>query len=66
VSGNIRVELPPAAKFELDASTDSGNVLVDHDDIAKPGAAVPHLHQHIDGSGKHIEAHTNAGTIVVR
>jgi DUF4097 and DUF4098 domain-containing protein YvlB len=32
VSGNIRVELPAAAKFELDASTDSGNVLVDRDD----------------------------------
>ena len=66
VSGNIRVELPPAAKFELDATTDSGNVLVDRDDIAKPDAAVPHVHQQVNGGGKRIDAHTNAGTIVIR
>jgi DUF4097 and DUF4098 domain-containing protein YvlB len=66
VSGNIRVELPAAAKFELDATTDSGNVHVDREDIAKPDAAVPHLHQQVNGGGKHIEAHTNAGTIVIR
>ena len=66
VSGNIRVELPAAAKFELDVTTDSGNVLVDREDIAKPDAAVPHLHQQVNGGGKHIEAHTNAGTIVIR
>jgi hypothetical protein len=66
VSGNIRVDLAPAAKFEIDATTDSGNVLVDREDIAKPEAAVPHLHQQVNGGGKHIEAHTNAGTIVIR
>jgi DUF4097 and DUF4098 domain-containing protein YvlB len=66
VSGNIRVELPAAAKFELDAATNSGNVLVDREDIAKPDAAVPHLHQQVNGGGKRIEAHTNAGTIVIR
>ena len=66
VSGNIRVELAPAAKFELDATTDSGNVLVDREDIAKPDAVVSHLHQQVNGGGKHIEAHTNAGTIVIR
>jgi hypothetical protein len=66
VSGNIRVELPAAAKFELDATTDSGNVLVDRQDTAKPDAAVPHLHQQVNGGGKHIEAHTNGGTIVIR
>jgi hypothetical protein len=66
VSGNIRVELPAAANFELDASTDLGSVVVDRDDIAKPVAAVLHLHQQINGGGKHIDAHTNAGTIVIR
>jgi hypothetical protein len=66
VSGNIRIELPPAAKFELDATTDSGNVLVDRDDIAKPDAAVPYLHRQVNGGGKRIDAHTNAGTIVIR
>jgi DUF4097 and DUF4098 domain-containing protein YvlB len=66
VSGNIRVELAPAAKFEIDAATSSGNVLVEREDIAKPGAAVSRLHQQVNGGGKHIEAHTNAGTIVIR
>jgi hypothetical protein len=66
VSGNIRVELPPAAKFELDATTNAGDVLVARQDIAKPDAAVPHLHQQVNGGGKRIDARTNAGTIVIR
>lgn len=66
VSGSIRLELPPAVKFELDAATNSGNVLVDRDDIAKPDAPVSHLHQQVNGGGKRIEAHTNGGMIVIR
>jgi hypothetical protein len=66
VSGNIRVELPPAAKFELDATTNAGDVLVARQDIAKPDVAVPHLHQQVNGGGKRIDARTNAGTIVIR
>jgi hypothetical protein len=62
----IRLELPPAAKFKLDAATNSGNVLVDRDDIAKPDAPVSHLHQQVNGGGTRIEAHTNGGMIVIR
>jgi hypothetical protein len=65
-SGSVRVELPAAAKFELDAATNSGNVVLDRDDIVKPDAPFSHLHQQVNGGGKHIEAHTNGGTIVIR
>jgi DUF4097 and DUF4098 domain-containing protein YvlB len=65
-SGNIRVELPPAAKFELDASTDSGGFQVDRDDIAKPDSDTRQLHQKINGGGKRIDVHTGSGRIAIR
>src|SRR5262249_31684564 len=40
VSGSIRVELPEAARFEVDATTNSGEVLIDRDDIERPNASV--------------------------
>jgi DUF4097 and DUF4098 domain-containing protein YvlB len=66
VSGNIRVELAPAAQFEIDAATSSGNLLVDREDITRPDALISHLHQQVNGGGKRIEAHTTAGTIMIR
>jgi hypothetical protein len=64
-AGNIRVELPPAAKFEIDASTDSGEVVINRDDIEKPRADVRHLCEKVNGGGKRIEIHTGGGRIVV-
>jgi DUF4097 and DUF4098 domain-containing protein YvlB len=64
-SGNIRLELPPAAKFELDASTASGEFQVNRDDVATPHSDVRHLHQQVNGGGKHIQAHTENGRIVI-
>ena len=64
-SGNIRFELPPAAKFELDASTNSGELQVHRDDITRPPSEVRHLHQQVNGGGKHIQAHTENGRIVI-
>ena len=64
-SGNIRFELPPSAKFELDASTNSGEFQVTRDDIATPHPDVRHLHQEVKGGGKHIQAHTDSGRIVI-
>ncbi len=65
-SGNIRVELPPAAKFEFDAATQSGKVLVDRDDIARPDEEIRHIHDQVNGGGKLIEAQSEAGTIMIR
>jgi DUF4097 and DUF4098 domain-containing protein YvlB len=64
-SGNIRFELPPAVKFELDASTNSGEFQVNRDDLATPRSDVRHLHQQVNGGGKHIQAHTENGRIVI-
>jgi len=66
VSGSVRVELPPAAKFEVDATTDSGEVLINRDDIERPNAGVRNLRQKVNGGGKRIEAHTESGKIVIR
>jgi DUF4097 and DUF4098 domain-containing protein YvlB len=66
VSGSIRVELPQAAKFEVDATTSSGEVLINRDDIDRPNASVRTLRQKVNGGGKRIEAHTESGNIVIR
>src|SRR5215470_16703990 len=65
VSGNIRVELPKSARFEVDATTDSGEVLINRDDIERPNASVRTLRQKVNGGGKRIEAHTESGKIVI-
>jgi Putative adhesin len=65
-SGNIRLELPQAARFELDASTNTGELQVDRDDVGKPDAGLTHLHQTVNGGGKRIEVHTESGRIAIR
>jgi DUF4097 and DUF4098 domain-containing protein YvlB len=65
-SGNIRLELPPALKAELDASTDSGEFQLDRDDIAKPHSDSHHFHQQVNGGAARIDAHTARGRIVIR
>ena len=65
-SGNIRLEFPTAAKLDLDASTDAGEFQVDREDIAKPVAQLRHLNRKINGGGKHIDAHTGSGNVVIR
>jgi hypothetical protein len=66
VSGNIRVELPQAAKFDVDATTSSGEVLINRDDMERPNASVRNLRQKVNGGGNRIEAHTESGNIVIR
>ena len=65
-SGNIRVELPPATKFDLDVSTDSGTLQLDRDDIAQPDSQARYFHQAISTGSQRIEAHTGSGRILVR
>ena len=66
VSGNIRLELPETARFELDASTKTGEFQVDRDDLGKPEAGAKHIHRTVNGGGKRIEAHTESGRIAIR
>jgi putative adhesin len=65
VAGNIRVELPQAIGFEIDATSGSGELAVRHDDIEKPAVAARHLHQRVNGGGKLIELRTDSGKIVI-
>jgi hypothetical protein len=65
-SGSVRLDLPPVAMLELDASTNSGELQVDRDDIAKNDLDLHHFHQKVNGGGKRIEVHTKSGRIVIR
>lgn len=64
--GAIRVEIPPAARFEVNATTNFGKVLINRDDIEKPDAEVRQLHQKVNGCGKRMEMHTDSSRIVIR
>lgn len=65
-SGNIRIELPPAASFEVDATTNvASGVLINRNDIEKPDIAVRHLHQKVNGGGKRVEVRTESGKIII-
>ena len=65
-SGNVRLDLPPAAKLELDVSTTSGELQVDREDIGKPNSDPHHFYQTLNGGGKRIEVRTASGNIVIR
>lgn len=65
-SGDVRVELPPSAKFELEASTKPGELQFDRDDITRPDANALQLHRAVNGGGKRIAVHTESGRISIR
>ena len=64
-SGNIRIELPPQAKFEIEASSDSGEINIERDDVPKPEGEGHHLHEQVNGGGKHIFVHSVKGNISI-
>lgn len=67
IAGNIRVEVPPKAKFRLDASTLGGKIFVEHDAIPKPpDDGVRQLQQEVNGGGKNIQARSNNGNIFIQ
>jgi hypothetical protein len=65
VSGTVRVELPPRARFELDVGTVSGEVDVHRNDIEVPGVEVRRFHQKVNGGGKHVVVRAQNGRIVI-
>lgn len=62
-SGDIRMELPAGAAFELYAS---GMLRVERDDIQTPAPELRRVHQNINGGGHVITADTGSGRIVIR
>lgn len=51
-SGAIRLELPPAAHFDLEASTDEGQIQSERDDMPEPNSDFHHVSHKVDGGGK--------------
>lgn len=65
-SGSIRVELPPKAAFEVDASTVSGEISVEREEMQAPASSIRQFHEQVKGGGKRIEARTIQGTIFIQ
>ena len=65
-SGAIHIELPPAARVDLDVSTKTGELLIDREDIVRPVHNVQEFHQTINGGGRRIAVHTESGKIAIR
>ena len=64
-SGTIRLDLPPVVNVALNASTDSGKLQFERDDIPNTGNGLRKVDEH-SNSEKHIDVHTGSGTIVIR
>jgi DUF4097 and DUF4098 domain-containing protein YvlB len=65
-SGSIRLEIPPAAQFELDASTTTGEIQLNRDDLAKSDSDALQFHQKVNGGGTRVGVHTESGGIAIQ
>lgn len=65
-SGDVHLELPPSAKFDLVASTDAGELRFDREDIARPDPHSLQFRQAVNGGGERIAVHTESGKIVIQ
>ena len=64
-SGTVRVELPPGSSFDLDANSDSGEVVIARDDLDKPTIGDRWLKRKVNRGGKRVQVRTESGRIVV-
>jgi DUF4097 and DUF4098 domain-containing protein YvlB len=65
-SGNVRIALPRAQKADLDASTDSGSLQMDRDDVTKPPPEARSVMEKLNGGGPRVDIHTGSGKILIR
>ncbi|MBI3476257.1 MAG: DUF4097 family beta strand repeat protein [Acidobacteria bacterium] len=65
VAGAVRIELPPSAKFNVEAASTSGEVAVERDDIPRADDH-HHLSQSVRGGGPLMDARTESGRIVIQ
>ena len=65
-SGTIRVELPEKVDSDLLASTESGEIQFERDDLPKPLSDAHQISQRLNGGGKKIDLRTRTGRIVIR
>lgn len=66
VTGNFRLELPPTAGFQLDATTTNGQLHSDRSDFLLSDVSQRRFHQSFNGGGKRISVHTESGRIALR
>ena len=64
-SGNLRVELPKGAKFEVDLATDAGEISLARADMNKLDAEARLYRQKVNGGGKVIYARSQTGSISI-
>ena len=66
-SGNIQLRLPSQANFELDATTSSGSVVVDHPVTMTVQGNLEHAHKNVRGTvgtgGPLLTIHTGSGDV---
>jgi Putative adhesin len=65
-AGNIRIEMPPETKFNLDAEAVSGSISVQRDDLQKPEGEIRGLHKQVNGGGSRVSLHSTAGNIFIQ
>jgi DUF4097 and DUF4098 domain-containing protein YvlB len=65
-SGNIRIELPPRANFEISADTVSGTILIERDGVEKLPESVRRVHQKVNAGGRQIQIHSGSGNIYIQ
>jgi Putative adhesin len=65
-AGNVRIEMPPKTKFNLDADTVSGVISVERDDMQKPASEIRELHQQVNGDGSRVSVHSTTGNIFIQ
>ncbi len=63
-SGGIRIEVPEAAAFEIDASTKAGSISVQRQDV--DNKAGNELVQKVNGGGKKIQIRNQQGNIIIQ
>jgi hypothetical protein len=64
-AGNIRIELPPKARFELDAATKAGEISLERVDMDKPDTVASQYHRTVNGGGKRIQVRSDSGNIFI-
>lgn len=66
-SGDIRLLVAAESKFDLDAVTRSGQLMVENEDAGKPrDADERECHQKVNGGGKPVRVHTESGSILIQ
>ncbi len=64
-SGSIRIELPPKASFEIEASSPSGEIAVEREDMRKPDAEMHQIHEQVNGGGQRIALRSVKGSLFI-